>query len=201
MSVLFLKLIYYRASTVVHLLLLKLSMACHLEGVWPDWVIYWTMGNFSKLLATTYLPKSLTFSGNFCKGVKILNFTSEIIFWATFIEIWRFFTGHTAWKHNFCSSDYAVVGNGLQLYHAQLCLTSHRSKSIVWKYPRPRINRPGGSPGLVVMGGDSRSKGCGFESRHRILDGHFSHIFVVKIVLFVWKRPKINEKEAGDGPY
>ena len=31
----------------------------------------------------------------------------------------------------------------------------------------------GGSPGLVVMGGDSLSKGCGFESRHRILDGHF----------------------------
>ena len=31
----------------------------------------------------------------------------------------------------------------------------------------------GGSPGLVVMGGYSRSEGCGFESRHRILDGHF----------------------------
>ena len=30
---------------------------------------------------------------------------------------------------------------------------------------------------------------------------HFSHSFVVKIVLFVWKRPKINEKEAGDGPF
>ena len=43
----------------------------------------------------------------------------------------------------------------------------------------------GGSPGLVVMGVDSRSKGRGFKSRHRILDGHFSHIFVVKIVLFV----------------
>ena len=57
----------------------------------------------------------------------------------------------------------------------------------------------GGSPGLVVMGGDSRSKGRGFESRHRILDGLdiFSHWFVVEIVLFVWKRPKINEKEAG----
>ena len=28
----------------------------------------------------------------------------------------------------------------------------------------------------------------------------FSHELVVKIVLmFVWKRPKINEKEAGDG--
>ena len=35
----------------------------------------------------------------------------------------------------------------------------------------------GGSPGLVVMGGDSQSTGCGFESRRRILDGHdiFSH--------------------------
>ena len=43
------------------------------------------------------------------------------------------------------------------------------------------------SPGLVVMGGDSCSEGCGFESQCRILDGHdiFSHIFVVKIVMFV----------------
>ena len=32
----------------------------------------------------------------------------------------------------------------------------------------------GGSPGLVVMGGDSWPKGCGFESQHHILDGHFS---------------------------
>ena len=31
----------------------------------------------------------------------------------------------------------------------------------------------GGSPGLEVMGRDSHSEGCGFESRHRILDGHF----------------------------
>ena len=44
--------------------------------------------------------------------------------------------------------------------------------------------------GLVVMGRDSRSKGHGFESWHRILDGHFSHIIVVKIVLFVWKDRK-----------
>ena len=35
----------------------------------------------------------------------------------------------------------------------------------------------GGSPGLVVMGGDSRSEGRGFEPQCRILDGHdiFSH--------------------------
>ena len=30
----------------------------------------------------------------------------------------------------------------------------------------------GGSPGLVGMGDDSGSRGCGFESRHRILDGY-----------------------------
>ena len=37
----------------------------------------------------------------------------------------------------------------------------------------------------MVIGGDACSEGHGFESHHRILDGHFSHLFVVKIVLFV----------------
>ena len=59
----------------------------------------------------------------------------------------------------------------------------------------------GGSPGLVVMGEDSRAKGCGFESQHHILDGHFSHIFVVKICNVCLKRPKINEKEVRVDPF
>ena len=42
----------------------------------------------------------------------------------------------------------------------------------------------------MVMGRDSLSKGRGFESWHRILDGHVC-----------LKRPKINEKEAGVGPF
>ena len=34
-----------------------------------------------------------------------------------------------------------------------------------------------GSPGLVVMGGGSRTEGCGFVSRRHILDGQtFFHI-------------------------
>ena len=41
----------------------------------------------------------------------------------------------------------------------------------------------GGNPGLVVMGGDSCSEGRGFKSQHRILDGHFSHIFAVRFVM------------------
>ena len=42
----------------------------------------------------------------------------------------------------------------------------------------------GGSPGLVVMGGDSCTEGRGFQSQHLLLDGHFPHIFIVKIVIF-----------------
>ena len=43
----------------------------------------------------------------------------------------------------------------------------------------------GVSPVLVVMGGDSCSEDYEFKSQHSILDGHFSHLFVVRIVIFV----------------
>ena len=39
----------------------------------------------------------------------------------------------------------------------------------------------------MVMGGDSCFEAHGFESQHRILVGHFSHIFAVKVVIFVSK--------------
>ena len=39
-----------------------------------------TLVNFSKPLTTIFLPKSPTFLGNFCEGIKIFNFSSEIIF-------------------------------------------------------------------------------------------------------------------------
>ena len=51
----------------------------------------------------------------------------------------------------------------------------------------------------MVMGGDSCSEGHGFEFQHCVLDGHFSHLFVVKIVMF--EKTKINEKEARDGQF
>ena len=37
----------------------------------------------------------------------------------------------------------------------------------------------GGSPGQVVMGGDSCSKGREFGSWHHILDGHFLHTYLL----------------------
>ena len=53
----------------------------------------------------------------------------------------------------------------------------------------------------MVMGRDSRSEGCGFESRHRILDGHFFTYNCCKNCNVCLKRPKINEKVAGVGPF
>ena len=60
------------------------------------------------------------------------------------------------------------------------------------------------SPGLVVMGDDSCSKGHMFESRRCILDGHLDnfHIDLLYInIVICLKRPKINRKEAGAGPF
>ena len=86
----------------IHFLIEKLSdlpkSISKNQAVWPDWLIYWTFGNFSKPVATISLPKSPTILGNFC--AKIFNFYSEII-WATFTDIWRLFTGHTETKLHF----------------------------------------------------------------------------------------------------
>ena len=43
----------------------------------------------------------------------------------------------------------------------------------------------GGSPGLVVMGGDSCSKVPEFKSQQWILDGNFLLLIVVQFVMFV----------------
>ena len=64
-----------------------------LSPVWPDWSIYWTLGNFLNLLATINLPKT------FCKGVKIYHFPSEIIL-GNFYWHLEIFSGHTAQDAN-----------------------------------------------------------------------------------------------------
>ena len=52
----------------------------------------------------------------------------------------------------------------------------------------------GGSPGLVVMGRDLHSKGCGSNPSTVYWMDIFSHLFVLKICNVCLKRPKINEK-------
>ena len=49
-------------------------------------------------------------------------------------------------------------------------LIPYKNEPLLSNYPRPGL---GGSPGLVVMGGDSSPKSHGFESRYLILDGHY----------------------------
>ena len=54
------------------------------------------------------------------------------------------------------------------------------------------------------MGGGSRSEGRGFESWHHILDGHLDIFTLIccKICNNVClKRPKMNKKEPGVGPF
>ena len=52
------------------------------------------------------------------------------------------------------------------------------------------------------MGGDSCSRALGFKSRGHILDGNdFFTLICCKNCIVGLKRPKINEKEAGIGPF
>ena len=63
--------------------------------------------------------------------------------------------------------------------------------------PLTSCNLQGGSPGLVVMGDDSCLRGCGFENRHRILNGHFFTLICCKNRIVCLKRLKINKKRPG----
>ena len=62
--------------------------------MWPDWAIYWTLGNFAKPLTAINLHKSSVFLGNFCKGVKIFNFSSGIIFGQLYRHLVTFYWSH-----------------------------------------------------------------------------------------------------------
>ena len=43
-------------------LLLSFLQYLYSQAVWPDWAIYWTLGNFSKPMATINLPKSPSYA-------------------------------------------------------------------------------------------------------------------------------------------
>ena len=64
------------------------------QSVWTDWTIYWTLGNFSKSFSTINLSTSPTLLGNFCKGVKIFDFSSEIILGNIFRHVATFYWSH-----------------------------------------------------------------------------------------------------------
>ena len=65
----------------------------------------------------------------------------------------------------------------------------------IWLLPIGKIHHYGAKgPGLVVMGDDSCSRGCGFECW---MDMTFFTLICYKNCIACSKRPKINKKEAG----
>ena len=74
----------------------------------------------------------------------------------------------------------------MYLLGAQNC-TYYVVNAVMFPRSKVSLSNQGGSPGRVVMWGDTCSKGHGFESQHHMMDGCFSHLFVVKIVVFVSK--------------
>ena len=60
-------------------------------------------------------------------------------------------------------------------------------KSLInmFKRKNKNIQIEGRSPGLVVIRGDSCSEAREFESQHCYWMDIFSHLFVVKIVMFI----------------
>ena len=52
----------------------------------------------------------------------------------------------------------------------------------------------------MVMGRDTCSKGCEFESQQHILDGHF-FTFICCKNRGVFEKTNINKKESGVGPF
>ena len=63
--------------------------------MWPDWAIYCTLGSLSKHI---FCPNCPHFLAIFVKMSKSFIFYWNH-FWATFIDIWQLFTGHTACEH------------------------------------------------------------------------------------------------------
>ena len=91
--------------------------------LWPDWTIYWTLGNFLIPWATINLPKSPTFEGNFCKGVKIYHFSCEIIFGQLLKIFGDFFWSHCPRPYNWgriandLTKDHTLVEGTVSTFH------------------------------------------------------------------------------------
>ena len=101
--------------------------------MWPDWAIYWTLVNFSKPVATISLPKSPTFVDNFCKGAKIYHF------WATFIDIWRLFTGHTDDHDDDCGKS--ELKDGQRLFCEKIIIYDESKKTAIREVALSQITR------------------------------------------------------------
>ena len=99
-----------------------------LSPVWPDWAIYWTLGNFSKPLATINLPKSPKLLGIFVKVSKSLIFRVKSFLGNSYRHS-AIFSGHTGFNINraaFCLGRYSL--HLLLLNISMTCLRKDQMK-------------------------------------------------------------------------
>ena len=81
-----------------HIIGFKITFPPNVCSIQCDQItIYWTVGNFLKPSATINLPKSPTFLGIFCKGVKVFNFSFEFILGNFFRHLVTFYWSN--WFH------------------------------------------------------------------------------------------------------
>ena len=110
------------------------------QEVWPDWAIFCTLCNFLKPLATINIPKSPTFLGNFCKGLKIYHFSREIIL--HFYRHLAIFSGHTALTKELHAKVNLFTSQGRQTFQLPPSLLRVYRASFQWCSGSPWHRRP-----------------------------------------------------------
>ena len=89
------------------------KLHCLLHTMWPDWAIYWTLGNFLKPLVTIILPKSTIFLGNFCQRCQNLSFFGNF-----YRHLAIFFRSH--WLPN-------TIRSNIKMY---FCLSEVKARTV-----------------------------------------------------------------------
>ena len=115
------------------------------------------MENFSKPLATIDLPKSPTFLGNYCNGVKIFNFSCEIILGNFYWHLATFY-----WSHSPLPSVFAP-----QFVALFYCLFRLRGRPLLGG---PVLARQ--QTGTSGRGSLARSRNCQGRDRHKLGQQH-----------------------------
>ena len=86
--------------------------------MWPDWAIYWTLGFFSKPLATINLPQSPTID-NFCKGVQNLILQVKLLLGTFYRHLAIFYWSH--WRYLMSVLSKGAFTKKLQSIHVRAC--------------------------------------------------------------------------------
>ena len=83
--------------------------------------------------------------------------------------------GFESQAHHQCFYQYIFV-----LCHVEKTKVNKMRPGLAHFFKKILCRAEGGSLGLVVMGVDSCSEGCGIESQHRMLAGYFIALFCFK---------------------